>query len=448
MIQWSEVLDRVTRMLMVLTKRKGRPSLRINFRTSSSVTTDAAWKALRYSFNDFPFNVSRHDVARADTGFDLAIAAWFGIPTHLRGTEGPRRYEDDTETLYLYSPPGRRRVRRPNLSKAGVTYPVWFGTNRKPINAEDISQGFSNERHGRTTVGRVDVQIPEAHRFGETGSSFWTRILRYDFRDDRLSIRRVVALRRTEFWRQLRRLMETASSAGEPRHGLVFLHGYNTDFADAAIRAAQIGFDLRVTGATAFFSWPSMGAIHAYTADEATIEASVAAITKFLVDFVHHSGAEKVHLIAHSMGNRALLGSLQRIAADVGTRTTLRFGQIFLAAPDIDRDLFLELAHYFGKFAERVTLYASKFDRAVALSARVHASPRAGYFLPYTVAPQIDTIAVPRFNVDLLGHGYFAQAEPLLHDIHDLIRNGDPPARRQRIESLEHSGEHLWRFRR
>ena len=40
----------------------------------------------------------------------------------------------------------------------------------------------------------------------------------------------------------------------------------------------------------------------------------------------------------------------------------------------------------------------------------------------------MDTIAVPGFDIDLLGHAYFAQAEALLHDIFDLMRHGEPPA--------------------
>ncbi len=61
----------------------------------------------------------------------------------------------------------------------GEVYPVWFGTNRKP-NA--MATGFTGQRHDRVTRGRVDVFVPEAHRFGETGSSFWQKLRRWDLR--------------------------------------------------------------------------------------------------------------------------------------------------------------------------------------------------------------------------------------------------------------------------
>jgi esterase/lipase superfamily enzyme len=148
------------------------------------------------------------------------------------------------------------------------------------------------------------------------------------------------------------------------------------------------------------------------------------------------------------MGNRGLLRALQRIAADAETRGRVKFGQIFLAAPDVDRDLFLDLARLYSEHAERTTLYASNGDLAVHLSWRLHDAPRAGYFTPYTVAPGVDTVAVPDFDVDLLGHSYFAQAEALLHDIHDLMRHGEAPAQRQRITAASYEGTAFWKLRR
>jgi hypothetical protein len=59
----------------------------------------------------------------------------------------------------------------------------------------------------------------------------------------------------------------------------------------------------------------------------------------------------------------------------------------------------------------------SNGDRAVHFSSKLHDAPRAGYYTPYSVAPGIDTVAVPDFDIDLLGHSYFAQAKALLHDI-------------------------------
>jgi esterase/lipase superfamily enzyme len=240
--------------------------------------------------------------------------------------------------------------------------------------------------------------------------------------------------------------MQQVSAKGREPHALFFLHGYNVSFEDAAIRAAQLGCDLAVPGATAFFSWPSRGSVVAYPADEASIEASERAITEFLVDFADQVRNAQIHVIAHSMGNRGLLRALQRIAANAETRGKVQFGQIFLAAPDVDRDLFLDLAHLYPQHGKRTTLYASRHDLPVHLSAKLHDAPRAGYFEPYTIVPGVDTIAVPDFDVDLLGHSYFAQAEALLYDMFDLMRRNAAPDHRQRISQATHKSQSFWKL--
>ena len=118
--------------------------------------------------------------------------------------------------------------------------------------------------------------------------------------------------------------------------------------------------------------------------------------------------------------------------------------------PAIDRDLFLDLADLYPRFADRTTLYASGRDLALwaSSSGALHGHPRAGYFTPYTVADGIDTIAVPDFNVELLGHSVFAKAEALLYDIGGLLRTDLAPGRRQRIAACAEQGLSFWSLRR
>lgn len=53
---------------------------------------------------------------------------------------------------------------------------------------------------------------------------------------------------------------------------------------------------------------------------------------------------------------------------------------------------------------------------------------------------------MPDFDIDLLGHSYFAEAEALLHDIFDLMRHNSPPAQRQRIHPAVDGGIGFWRL--
>jgi esterase/lipase superfamily enzyme len=244
--------------------------------------------------------------------------------------------------------------------------------------------------------------------------------------DDRLQVIERICLQPDDFWREI--AVSLHECVPGERQGLVFLHGYNVDFDEAAIRAAQIGFDLRVPGVTAFFSWPSCGTILGYPTDETCIEASEPFLAEFLTNFLSRSGAERVHLIVHSMGNRGLLRALQRLTTSLSQQRGIPFGQIILAAPDVDVGVFAGLAHLYSLFGQRTTLYASPADRAIGVSRWLHGYHRAGLTPPVTVVQGVDTIEVPRFNLfELLGHGYYAEAEGMLHDIFDLIRRNAPP---------------------
>ena len=233
---------------------------------------------------------------------------------------------------------------------------------------------------------------------------------------------------------------ELGALADDSRSVLVYIHGFNVSFEEAALRAAQIGFDLKVPGATAFFSWPSAAQKSEYVADIARTEASEQQLAAFLEMIAAKVGASTVHVIAHSMGNRAFGRAIARMTRQTELATGVKFGQIILAAPDVDLDLFHDFAAVYPQISTRTTMYVSAKDRALSLSGWLQDSDRAGYTPPITVLPGIDTVEVTSIDVTLLGHGYYAEAEPILYDIRDLINGNLPPHKRARI-SAQLSGQ-------
>ncbi len=171
------------------------------------------------------------------------------------------------------------------------------------------------------------------------------------------------------------------------------------------------------------------------------------AISSFLVDFALRSGVSQVHIVAHSMGNRGLLRAMQRISADAALRSKVKFGQVFLAAADIDADLFKSLAFLYPLLSARTTMYASPGDLALKLSKWLHGYPRAGFTPPVTVVPDVDTVEVPKFDVASLGHSYYAEAAGVLHDMFDLLRHDTPPDERQCLfRHTTPAGQPYWSF--
>jgi|GEM_PF-1207463 len=323
-------------------------------------------------------------------------------------------------------------------------YPLWYGTNRRPIDPSEPAKGYSAERDERQIhYGLCKVAVPKMHKIGSIGSSWWERLLKWE--DDRLKLVELTALVAGDYWQKIRSALAD-ENVGE-RRALVYIHGFNVTFEEAALRAGQIAADLKVPGITAFYSWPSKGTMLSYSADEASIEASEGQITDFLNRFAGECGAERVDILAHSMGNRALLRSLQRIVQQVAQAGRIPFGHLVLAAPDIDAELFHDLAAAYTRVAQRTTLYVSSKDKALATSGILHDYPRAGYVPPVTVMQGIDTIEVSNADLTFLGHGYYAAARDLLHDIHDLILHGSPPKSRLGLISAKTpEGRGYWRI--
>jgi len=333
---------------------------------------------------------------------------------------------------------------------SGTCYPVWFGTNRRPLDPADPGKGFGSEVDERIHFGKRIVRIPSSHKVGELGSPLWKRLLLQV--DDRITVDPARVMARDAFERDVRKFL--AGLDASDRNVLVYIHGFNTGFDDAARRAAQLGFDLKVPGITVLYSWPSRGSVSGYLADLSAIEASEAQIADFLIAVSSLADRGKVHIIAHSMGNRGLLRALHRATAQAALRAGTRFGQIFLSAPDISVAAFRQLATVYPQVAERTTLYVADQDRALAaLEWFTEGGSRVGGSPPVLVLPGIDTVRVRDNSLFRLGHSYFAEEPDVLRDIRAQLYWRESPERRrarfgQPVPDEAPDGRGAWVIRR
>lgn len=310
---------------------------------------------------------------------------------------------------------------------SGTCYPVWFGTNRRPLDATDPGKGFGSDFDEQTHFGKRIVRIPSTHRPGELGSPLWRRLLLG--LDDRIKVDPATVLSPDAFTKDIHSFL--AGLDPNDRNVLVYIHGFNTSFDEATARAAQLGFDLKVPGITALFSWPSRGSVSAYVSDLSSIEASEEHIAAFLVKVTALADKGRVHIIAHSMGNRGLLRAMHRATTQAALRSGTRFGQIFLSAPDVDANLFRQLASVYPMVAERTTLYVADQDKAIAALEWLTEEGRAGGAPPVLVLPGIDTVRVHGTSLFRLGHSYFAEEPAVLRDIRAQLQWREPPEQRR-----------------
>lgn len=300
---------------------------------------------------------------------------------------------------------------------------VFFATDRKAT-GDGI---YGGDRGSGLNYGSVYVSIPKGH---EVGAIERPSIWRLEFHED--PRRHMVIVHRAVtdpdlFFADVRATV----ARGGAEASFLFVHGYNVAFDDAARRTAQIAFDLRFPGAPVFYSWPSQAALHGYTIDENNVEWSQANLKAFLVDYAARSGAREITLIAHSMGNRALLRAVTGVFTEHPDLRG-RFREIILTAPDVDADVFKrDIAPKLVSGCDKITLYVSAHDKALLASRTVHGYPRLGDSeAGITVLPGIETVDASGLDTSFLEHSYFAESHSVLGDIRRLVREGLRAAQR------------------
>lgn len=316
---------------------------------------------------------------------------------------------------------------------------VFFGTDRPADASAPFGYGLARG-DGTVIYGRAQVSIPDSHEIGELEAP-----PRWKFWDRENPTKYVVLLGTStfaeplEFGGAVRALLADAGRDDV----LIFLHGYNTSFEDAARRTAQLAYDLKFPGVPMFFSWPSRAEEGGYPADEATVEWSAPHFGELLRLALTGVGARKVHVIAHSMGNRALIDVLRDFDPSSLPPGSAELRQVILAAPDIDADRFKQLAPRFTGKASRTTLYVSSEDKAIILSRGFHDDARAGGEV--TIVDGIDTVDASQVRTSFLGHSYFGSS--ILPDITDLIARDWPPGERlDRLRERSHEDGRYWEY--
>jgi esterase/lipase superfamily enzyme len=151
------------------------------------------------------------------------------------------------------------------------------------------------------------------------------------------------------------------------RNVFLFVHGFNTMFAEAVYRGAQLAHDSQAPGVPVVFTWASRGQATAYVYDLNSATAARDALEHTL-RLLLRSNAEKVNVLAHSMGNWVTVEAFRQIRLSGDLPPSNKIGTILLAAPDIDIDVFKSQLRRFGKPQKPFYVVLSQDDRALFLS--------------------------------------------------------------------------------
>ncbi|MCC0044374.1 MAG: alpha/beta hydrolase [Brucellaceae bacterium] len=319
---------------------------------------------------------------------------------------------------------------------------IFYATDRARTGDPDPANFYGGDR-GTLELGTATVSIPPRHIPGKIERpKFWL----LEFREDpakHVILKSVTPGDSDAVFAEMRGEL----AANESDSAFVFVHGFNVPFNEAAQRTAQMAYDMNFRGVPILYSWPSRASLLSYIADTAVVNLSGRRLTLFLEDVVRKSGAKRIHLIAHSMGNRALTDALELYALRHEGEPPA-FDQVLFTAPDLDAGLFAEMAKTMKTTANRLTLYASNKDWALAVSRKLHGdAARAGQGGNKIIHADIfDSVDMTSIGDDMLAHSYYANNPSALTDILSLFWRDAPPEDRCGMVRAEGEYGDYWQY--
>src|SRR5713226_3132009 len=263
------------------------------------------------------------------SAFSCSLA---GCSIHINPAWKPPKPSGAPQKVELFYVTDRKEAGQPQTSK-----------EKRATRQSEYAPDRASE--GEMSFGLLTACVPGNHQIGE----YLHATPRFGCGETPGVTPGAISQERDEFFRAIAARLEPM-----PRKQVfVFVHGYDFEFNEAALWAAQLKADLGFSGVAIFYSWPSLGSRLQYSADENNAEWSVVHLEKFLEELAARAPGSAIHLIGHSLGSRALLCALDGIAKEKSEAPVRMFAQIIFAAPDVDADVFRQLAPSAARLGER-----------------------------------------------------------------------------------------------
>jgi esterase/lipase superfamily enzyme len=238
--------------------------------------------------------------------------------------------------------------------------PILIATTRQPATG-DAGEMFNSERASTISYAQIAVSIPPARKIGEIQ---WPASPPGD-------PHRHFVTASTEYLDKPGFSAALAAVAKTTRRNkaMIFVHGFNNRFDDAAYRLAQIVQDSRAPVIPVLFSWPSRGVVglSAYVYDRESADQSRDSLEQLIDTVALSPNVREVTLLCHSMGCLLTLDALlsrSMRAGQIGGKVK----NVLLVAPDVDVNVFHQDMQQIGDHRPRFALFLSQDDHALKLS--------------------------------------------------------------------------------
>lgn len=300
---------------------------------------------------------------------------------------------------------------------------------------------YNGERTPALSFAKVDITVPPTHKPGMTEIPRGQPNPATD-----MTVREAI-YRDTpqEFTNDLK--AQLALRPKGEKTVFLFVHGYNTLFSEALYRFTQMAEDSKSTAVPVMFTWASRGSVADYVYDNNSATSARDRLEE-TINLIFDSGAERVSIMAHSMGNWVTVEALRQIQISGRGLPKDRIGNIILAAPDIDVDVFKSQLRRFGKPAKPFIVIVSRDDKALAFSDFIAGDkPRLGAFTNDAELVELGAVVVDMTNVkstDGFNHSKFAQLAELAPELRGVMARARPEASQEELmKKLGLSGIHF-----
>lgn len=191
------------------------------------------------------------------------------------------------------------------------------------------------------------------------------------------------------------------------RTAVVFVHGFNNNFAEGLFTLAQLSHDFEIPGIAVHYAWPSAAQPLGYLHDrDSTLYARDG--LEELLGAVQAAGAERILLVGHSMGAMLVMETMRQISL----RNPYHLNQsqigVTLISPDIDVDIFSRQVERISPTPMPFYVYTSQTDRPLRLSGMLAVqSERLGRVTDLEKLSHIDITLIELSEFDIGGSGHF-----------------------------------------
>ncbi len=299
------------------------------------------------------------------------------------------------------------------------SHAIFIATTRKRSN--DPSKVFDGERSATLNFARVNVTVPNVHKTGQIERR--SRGKSDDPSKYFMASEAVGYDTAPKFSQAL-----NADIAARGGRVMLFVHGYNTGFDDAVYRLTQIVHDAGYPGTPVLFSWASGASTTSYVYDKESASAARDQL-EVTLRMLEQSGARRIDIVAHSMGTWITMETLRQLAITGDRDLGGKLGDVVLASPDIDVDVFKSQMRRYGKPDKPFILLLSDDDRALRLSGLIAGwKPRVG---DYKNASDLADYGVTVVDVsrakgsDSFNHTKFADNPALVKELGQRLRQDD-----------------------